>query len=68
MKCKEWGRPWHAIGDILVSIIRNNIIYGLGWGSERFLRYKAFYKVNGVVHVGHTTGNFPVHVTEYVSS
>ena len=44
------GRGGHAPVRIpskchwICLIIRNTNIYGLGWGSEQFLRYKAFYE------------------------
>ena len=28
-------------------IIKNNNMYGLGWGSERFLRFLALYELEG---------------------
>ena len=45
-------------------IIRNNIKYGLGVGSERFQRYKAYYKMKGWDIPQHATRNAVVSVTE----
>ena len=38
---------------------KNKYIYGLGWGSEQFPIYKAFYKVEGVGMPGHATEGLP---------
>ena len=31
-------------------LIMSKNIYGLGWGSKRFQRYKAFHEVKGMGH------------------
>ena len=43
--------------ECVIIIIRNIIIYGLGWGSEQFMRYVAFYEVMRVRYTRRTSSS-----------